>query len=88
MSFLYSYTPRPNTALYVGYNDLLFNGLDPLDGKTLARALIIFGSTILFSVIALLFSKVKFSDWNVTISNVSTSRPCTIDSCGKAHSLA
>ena len=32
LSFLYSYTPRPNTALYIGYNDLLFNGLDPLKG--------------------------------------------------------
>lgn len=31
LSFLYSYTPRPNTAVYVGYNDLLFNGLDPLN---------------------------------------------------------
>jgi hypothetical protein len=33
LSFLYPYTPRPNTALYVGYNDLLFNGLDPLDRR-------------------------------------------------------
>jgi hypothetical protein len=31
VSLLYAYTPRPNTALFVGYNDLLFNGLDPLD---------------------------------------------------------
>lgn len=31
VSFLYAYTPRPNTALYIGYNDLLFNGIDPLD---------------------------------------------------------
>lgn len=30
LSFLYAYTPKPNTAIYVGYNDLLFNGLDPL----------------------------------------------------------
>lgn len=29
-SLLYSYTPRPNTALYIGYNDQIFNGLDPL----------------------------------------------------------
>jgi hypothetical protein len=38
VSLLYSYTPRPNTALFVGYNDLLFNGLDPLD-NTRARGL-------------------------------------------------
>jgi hypothetical protein len=31
-SLLYSYTPRPNTALYVGYNDQVYNGLDPLIG--------------------------------------------------------
>jgi hypothetical protein len=37
-SLLYAYTPRPNTALFVGYNDLLFNGLDPLAG-TRARGL-------------------------------------------------
>lgn len=30
VSLLYSYTPRPNTALFVGYNDLIFNGFDPL----------------------------------------------------------
>lgn len=30
LSFLYAFTPRPNTAIYVGYNDLLFNGLDAL----------------------------------------------------------
>jgi hypothetical protein len=30
LSLLYSYTPRPNTALFVGYNDLIFNGFDPL----------------------------------------------------------
>jgi hypothetical protein len=33
VSLLYSYTPRPNTALYVGYNDLLFNGFDPLEQR-------------------------------------------------------
>ncbi len=32
ISVLYAYTPRPNTALYIGYNDLLFNGIDPLAG--------------------------------------------------------
>jgi hypothetical protein len=32
-SLLYGYTPRPNTALFVGYSDLLFNGLDPLEGR-------------------------------------------------------
>jgi hypothetical protein len=35
VSFLYSFTPRPNTAFYFGYNDLLYNGLDPV---TAARA--------------------------------------------------
>lgn len=30
VSLLYGYTPRPNTAFYVGYGDALFNGLDPL----------------------------------------------------------
>ncbi len=30
LSFLYSYTPRPNTAIFVGYGDTLFNGFDPL----------------------------------------------------------
>ncbi len=30
LSFLYGYTPRPNTAVYVGYGDALFNGIDPL----------------------------------------------------------
>lgn len=29
-SLLYAYAPRPNTALYLGWNDLLFNGYDPL----------------------------------------------------------
>lgn len=29
-SLLYSYTPRPNTALFIGYNDQIFNGFDPL----------------------------------------------------------
>jgi hypothetical protein len=33
VSFLYSYTPRPNTAVFIGYNDLLFNGLDPLHNE-------------------------------------------------------
>jgi hypothetical protein len=31
VSLLYAYTPKPNTALYVGYNDLIFNGIDPLN---------------------------------------------------------
>lgn len=30
LSFLYSYTPRPNTAVYVGFGDALYNGVDPL----------------------------------------------------------
>lgn len=30
VSLLYSYTPRPNTAVFVGYGDTLFNGYDPL----------------------------------------------------------
>lgn len=30
LSFLYSYTPRPNTAVYLGYGDALYNGYDPL----------------------------------------------------------
>lgn len=30
VSLLYSYTPKPNTAVFVGYDDLLFNGVDPL----------------------------------------------------------
>jgi hypothetical protein len=38
INILYAYTPRPNTAFYVGYNDLLFNGIDPLD-NTRARGL-------------------------------------------------
>ena len=29
-SVLYAYTPKPNTALYFGYSDLLYNGFDPL----------------------------------------------------------
>jgi hypothetical protein len=29
ISFLYSYVPRPNSALYFGYNDLMYTGLDP-----------------------------------------------------------
>lgn len=32
LSFLYSYTPRPNSALYIGYGDALYNGFDPLYG--------------------------------------------------------
>lgn len=35
LSFLYSYTPRPNSALYLGYGDVLFNGIEPLDGRRL-----------------------------------------------------
>jgi hypothetical protein len=31
LSLLYSYTPRANTAVYLGYGDLLYDGLDPLD---------------------------------------------------------
>jgi hypothetical protein len=31
LSLLYAYTPRPNTAAFVGYGDALFNGIDPLD---------------------------------------------------------
>ncbi len=31
LSLLYSYTPRPNTAVYLGYGDLLYEGLDPID---------------------------------------------------------
>ena len=30
VSELFAYTPRPNTALYVGYGDLLYNGFDPI----------------------------------------------------------
>jgi hypothetical protein len=30
LSFLYSYTPRPNTAVYIGYSDLLYSNYDPL----------------------------------------------------------
>jgi len=33
VSLLYGYTPRPNTALYVGYGDALLNGNDPLNGN-------------------------------------------------------
>ncbi len=29
LSLLYSYTPRPNSAVYLGYGDLLYEGLDP-----------------------------------------------------------
>ena len=31
VSLLYSYTPRPTTAIYVGYGDQLLNGRDPFD---------------------------------------------------------
>jgi hypothetical protein len=31
LSFLYSFTPRTNTALYLGYGDLLFDDVDPRD---------------------------------------------------------
>lgn len=30
-SLLYAWEPRPNTALFLGYNDLLYNGYDPLN---------------------------------------------------------
>jgi hypothetical protein len=30
VSELFGYTPRPNTAVYVGYGDLLYNGFDPI----------------------------------------------------------
>lgn len=33
VSFLYGFTPRPNTAFFVGYSDLLYNGFDPLTDK-------------------------------------------------------
>jgi hypothetical protein len=33
LSLLYSYTPRPTTAIYVGYGDLLLNGRDPFDAR-------------------------------------------------------
>ena len=33
VSLLYSYTPRPNTAVFVGYGDALLNGIDPLNGN-------------------------------------------------------
>lgn len=31
ISFVYAYTPQPNTALFVGYGDQLYNGIDPLN---------------------------------------------------------
>ena len=31
LSFLYSFTPSPNKSIYLGYNDLLYNGLEPLN---------------------------------------------------------
>ncbi|QUV85608.1 carbohydrate binding family 9 domain-containing protein [Chloracidobacterium aggregatum] len=33
LSVLYAYNPYPNTAVFVGYNDLLFNGFDPIAGR-------------------------------------------------------
>lgn len=33
ISLLYGYTPRPNTAVYIGYGDALLNGIDPLNGS-------------------------------------------------------
>jgi len=30
VSELFGYTPRPNTAVYVGYGDFLYNGFDPI----------------------------------------------------------
>ncbi len=32
-SLLYAYVPRPNTTFYLGWNDLLSNGYDPLLGQ-------------------------------------------------------
>lgn len=32
LSFLYAFTPSPNKSIYIGYNDLLYNGLEPLNG--------------------------------------------------------
>jgi Domain of unknown function (DUF5916)/Carbohydrate family 9 binding domain-like len=32
LSFLYAFTPSPNKSIFIGYNDLLFNGIEPLDG--------------------------------------------------------
>jgi hypothetical protein len=32
-SLLYAYVPRPNTTFYLGWNDLLFNGYDPLQER-------------------------------------------------------
>lgn len=32
LSLLYSYTPRPNTALFIGYGDTLYNSIDPFFG--------------------------------------------------------
>jgi hypothetical protein len=31
LSLLYAFTPRPNTAVYLGYGDLLYDDLDPVD---------------------------------------------------------
>ncbi len=33
LSLLYAYTPRPNTAVFVGYGDALFNGIEPLNSQ-------------------------------------------------------
>ena len=32
LSFLNAFTPSPNKSIYIGYNDLLYNGLEPLTG--------------------------------------------------------
>jgi hypothetical protein len=37
-SLLYAYEPRPNTAFFFGYNDLLFNAYDPLTQRRLQSA--------------------------------------------------
>ena len=33
VSLLYGYTPRPNTAIYIGYGDAILDGIDPLNGS-------------------------------------------------------
>ncbi|HMS40850.1 MAG TPA: hypothetical protein PKE69_11525 [Pyrinomonadaceae bacterium] len=33
LSFLYGYTPSPNKSFFVGYGDLLSNGIEPLSGQ-------------------------------------------------------
>jgi hypothetical protein len=35
VSLLYTFLPQPNTAVYLGYGDLLVNGLDPLSHERL-----------------------------------------------------